>query len=210
MAGLSCLRAGSSPQPTASEEGFTWDWENTTFQPKMTWRLNWGSHRPSSTRDTTRRLLTMTSQCWGTYINHTNYWDYHRYYNKYNVCLISRLPSYAKQLPNLGVACLPKPRQALPVHKLCTIIGWGKRRSTDVYGAELLHEAQVIPRNSASIFHNFFPVNVSCVRFIISLTYSYVKHVKRDVGIFPLLFSTRLFKTSLTPVEFSRGLIFFK
>lgn len=55
----------------------------------------------------------------------------------------SRLPTYAEHLPNLGVACLPKPRQPLPVHKLCTIIGWGKRRSTDVYGAELLHEAQV-------------------------------------------------------------------
>ncbi|XP_075232907.1 uncharacterized protein LOC142331113 isoform X2 [Lycorma delicatula] len=41
-------------------------------------------------------------------------------------------------------ACLPQPYQPLPTTKLCTIIGWGKRRTTDAFGTDILQEAQVI------------------------------------------------------------------
>lgn len=40
-------------------------------------------------------------------------------------------------------ACLPQPYQTLPTTKLCTIIGWGKRRTTDIFGTDILQEAQV-------------------------------------------------------------------
>ncbi|XP_071440074.1 uncharacterized protein [Hetaerina americana] len=42
-----------------------------------------------------------------------------------------------------GLACLPRPRQALPLRRLCTIIGWGKRKSSDAFGTDILHEAEV-------------------------------------------------------------------
>ncbi|RZF47746.1 hypothetical protein LSTR_LSTR006010 [Laodelphax striatellus] len=43
--------------------------------------------------------------------------------------------------------CLPRDYQALPpTTSLCTIIGWGKRKSTDHYGTDVLHEAQVCVR----------------------------------------------------------------
>lgn len=42
-----------------------------------------------------------------------------------------------------GVACLPRPRQPLPARRLCTILGWGKRRSSDMFGTDVLQEAQV-------------------------------------------------------------------
>ncbi|XP_039300144.1 trypsin-like [Nilaparvata lugens] len=45
-------------------------------------------------------------------------------------------------LPN--PVCLPRGYQALPpTSSLCTIIGWGKRKDTDHYGTDILHEAQV-------------------------------------------------------------------
>jgi hypothetical protein len=41
-------------------------------------------------------------------------------------------------------ACLPRHEQELPpVHQLCTIIGWGKKRSSDAFGTDILHEAMV-------------------------------------------------------------------
>lgn len=57
-------------------------------------------------------------------------------------------------------ACLPNPHQVLPTTKLCTIIGWGKRRLTDAYGTDVLHEAQVtifvkIPINNYNAITNF-------------------------------------------------------
>lgn len=42
-----------------------------------------------------------------------------------------------------GVACLPKPRDHLPFKKMCTIVGWGKRKASDQFGTDILHEAQV-------------------------------------------------------------------
>ncbi len=54
-------------------------------------------------------------------------------------------PSHKRSVidqPN--AACLPHPDQALPPPGTkCTIIGWGKRRNTDLYGSDVLHEAQI-------------------------------------------------------------------
>lgn len=75
---------------------------------------------------------------------------FHKFHSEMKYVLINyknmyvfRLPTLARNYRHLGFACLPKPRQALPVSKLCTIIGWGKRRSTDAYGSDILHEAEV-------------------------------------------------------------------
>lgn len=54
-----------------------------------------------------------------------------------------RLPFPAR--PDLGhsIACLPPAHQPLPPHTSCVILGWGKKRATDVHGTRILHEAQV-------------------------------------------------------------------
>ncbi|CAG2055698.1 unnamed protein product [Timema podura] len=39
-------------------------------------------------------------------------------------------------------ACLPRLRQLLPYRRLCYIIGWGKKRSSDNVGTDILHEVQ--------------------------------------------------------------------
>ncbi|RVE47080.1 hypothetical protein evm_008264 [Chilo suppressalis] len=54
-----------------------------------------------------------------------------------------RLPSPARPDLGHGIACLPRPHQILPPHTSCVILGWGKKRPTDVHGTRLLHEAQV-------------------------------------------------------------------
>ncbi|XP_077285807.1 uncharacterized protein LOC143910998 [Arctopsyche grandis] len=59
-----------------------------------------------------------------------------------NDVALLRLPTLARHYRH-GIACLPKPRQILPVNRMCTIIGWGKRRSTDAHGSDILHEAEV-------------------------------------------------------------------
>ncbi|KAJ2947012.1 hypothetical protein O0L34_g16356 [Tuta absoluta] len=60
-----------------------------------------------------------------------------------NDVALLRLPEPAR--PNLGhgIACLPQPKQALPPHTTCVILGWGKKRASDVHGTRILHEAQV-------------------------------------------------------------------
>lgn len=54
-----------------------------------------------------------------------------------------RLPESARPDLGHGVACLPAPHQPLPPHTSCVILGWGKKRPTDVHGTRVLHEAQV-------------------------------------------------------------------
>lgn len=49
----------------------------------------------------------------------------------------------------IGLACLPQRFQPLPKEHECTIIGWGKRRSIDQNGTNLLHEAEVSETSSA-------------------------------------------------------------
>ena len=40
-------------------------------------------------------------------------------------------------------ACLPEQDEELPVGTKCKIIGWGKKKSSSVFGTEVLHEAEV-------------------------------------------------------------------
>ncbi|CAG4937724.1 unnamed protein product [Colias eurytheme] len=54
-----------------------------------------------------------------------------------------RLPAPARPDLGHGIACLPNPHQILAPHTSCVILGWGKRRPTDVHGTRILHEAQV-------------------------------------------------------------------
>lgn len=54
-----------------------------------------------------------------------------------------RLPETVQMGDGVQLACLPQPRQSLPITQKCTIIGWGKESSTHVFGTEVLHEAEV-------------------------------------------------------------------
>ncbi|XP_038210334.1 transmembrane protease serine 12 [Zerene cesonia] len=54
-----------------------------------------------------------------------------------------RLPAPARPDLGHGIACLPNPHQILAPHTSCVILGWGKRRPSDVHGTRILHEAQV-------------------------------------------------------------------
>ncbi|CAH2107311.1 unnamed protein product [Euphydryas editha] len=60
-----------------------------------------------------------------------------------NDVALLRLPEPARPELGHGIACLPKPHQILPPHSTCIILGWGKKRPTDVHGTRILHEAQV-------------------------------------------------------------------
>ncbi|XP_047514997.1 transmembrane protease serine 9 [Pieris napi] len=54
-----------------------------------------------------------------------------------------RLPAPARPDLGHGIACLPNPHQLLAPHTTCVILGWGKKRPSDVHGTRILHEAQV-------------------------------------------------------------------
>ncbi|XP_065331716.1 vitamin K-dependent protein C-like [Cloeon dipterum] len=41
------------------------------------------------------------------------------------------------------VVCLPQLGERPPTHKLCTIIGWGKKKASDFEGSEVLHQTEV-------------------------------------------------------------------
>ncbi|XP_041976469.1 chymotrypsinogen 2 [Aricia agestis] len=60
-----------------------------------------------------------------------------------NDVALLRLPAPARPDLGHGVACLPQPHELLPPHTSCVILGWGKKRPTDVHGTRILHEAQV-------------------------------------------------------------------
>lgn len=61
-----------------------------------------------------------------------------------NDVALLRLPMSVRSDRYRSIACLPKSRQILPFHQMCSIIGWGKRRSSDMFGTDVLQEAQVI------------------------------------------------------------------
>ena len=53
-------------------------------------------------------------------------------------------PAQSAGSASIGVACLPRPSQALPAAgSKCTIIGWGKEQSAHVFGTDVLHQAEV-------------------------------------------------------------------
>lgn len=61
-----------------------------------------------------------------------------------NDVALLRLPAEVRPDKYWGFACLPRYKQELPpAQQLCTIIGWGKRRSGDPFGTDVLHEATV-------------------------------------------------------------------
>lgn len=61
-----------------------------------------------------------------------------------NDVALLRLPEAIKfGQQGIRLACLPQPGQSLPITQKCTIIGWGKERSSHVFGTEVLHEAEV-------------------------------------------------------------------
>ncbi len=70
-----------------------------------------------------------------------------------NDVALLRLPEAIK-LGQQGIrlACLPQPGQSLPITQKCTIIGWGKERSSHVFGTEVLHEAEVTGDAKSSRF----------------------------------------------------------
>jgi hypothetical protein len=62
-----------------------------------------------------------------------------------NDVALLRLPVDVRPDKYRGFACLPRHEQELPpAHRLCTIIGWGKKRSSDAFGTDVLHEATVL------------------------------------------------------------------
>jgi len=70
-----------------------------------------------------------------------------------NDVALLRLPGEVRPDKYRGFACLPRHDQELPpVHHLCTIIGWGKKRSSDAFGTDVLHEATVFESHSAHLF----------------------------------------------------------
>lgn len=72
-----------------------------------------------------------------------------------NDVALLRLPISVKFDKFRAVACLPRPRQSLPSNQLCTIIGWGKRRSSDMFGTDILQEAQVRTLDEPSASQTF-------------------------------------------------------
>jgi hypothetical protein len=61
-----------------------------------------------------------------------------------NDVALLRLPIGVRPDKYRAFACLPRHEQELPpVNQLCTIIGWGKKRSSDAFGTDILQEATV-------------------------------------------------------------------
>lgn len=86
-----------------------------------------------------------------------------------NDVALLKLPKPVPNGVHSGIACLPRPRQHLPIKRLCTIVGWGKRSTTDAYGTDILHEAQVISSShfqyiwwslSRLVFSNYYYLDV--------------------------------------------------
>ena len=47
------------------------------------------------------------------------------------------------RISSFSPACLPDENAELPVGTKCTIVGWGKERNKNVFGTDVLHEAEV-------------------------------------------------------------------
>lgn len=60
-----------------------------------------------------------------------------------NDLALLHLPTPVQTEEQFGVACLPRARQSLPTNRTCTIIGWGKRKASDMFGTDILREAEV-------------------------------------------------------------------
>lgn len=67
-----------------------------------------------------------------------------------------------KMTKYVSVACLPPPNEFKEVDSLGTILGWGKRKDTAVFGSDVLHQAQVpivSPRDCKTVYEDYFISN---------------------------------------------------
>ncbi|XP_032598940.1 uncharacterized protein LOC6557425 [Drosophila grimshawi] len=82
-----------------------------------------------------------------------------------DVALLS-LPKKVNSTRWIGYSCLPRPYQPLPENVHCTVIGWGKRRNSDVVGTSVLHQADVpiIPMGNCSKVYRDYTItkNMFC------------------------------------------------
>lgn len=59
----------------------------------------------------------------------------------------------------VSVACLPSARQHLQVNSKGTILGWGKRKDTAMFGSDVLHQADVpivSPKDCRLVYEDYF------------------------------------------------------
>jgi len=64
-----------------------------------------------------------------------------------------------KMTKYVSVACLPPPLEYQAVSSLGTILGWGKRKDTELYGSDVLHQAQVpivSPQACKKVYEDYF------------------------------------------------------
>ncbi|XP_076459669.1 uncharacterized protein LOC143292888 [Babylonia areolata] len=72
-----------------------------------------------------------------------------------NDIALVRLKTPLEERTHPGYACLPDPGFSPDRDSLCYIVGWGKRRNTHLFGADVLHEAQVpvvSPKRCQNVF----------------------------------------------------------
>lgn len=64
-----------------------------------------------------------------------------------------------KMTKQVSVACLPNAKDKLQVDDLATILGWGKRKDTAMFGSDVLHQAKVpivSVRDCKSVYEDYF------------------------------------------------------
>ncbi|XP_023721183.1 uncharacterized protein LOC111871972 isoform X1 [Cryptotermes secundus] len=83
-----------------------------------------------------------------------------------NDVALLRLPMEVHPDKYQAFACLPRHEQELPpAHQMCTILGWGKKRSSDAFGTDILHEAMVF----LFAFHRPLPLSTTHSLFIFQM-----------------------------------------
>lgn len=60
-----------------------------------------------------------------------------------NDIALLKLEKPVTESDSVGFACLPEAKDKLKERHLCYILGWGKEKSTDIHGSDVLREAQV-------------------------------------------------------------------
>lgn len=79
-----------------------------------------------------------------------------------NDIALLRLRSPLKMNKFVSPACLPSTNDSLPVDSLGTILGWGKRKNSEVFGTDVLHQAEVPVADISDckkVYENYFISN---------------------------------------------------
>ena len=79
-----------------------------------------------------------------------------------NDIAVLRLRTPLKMNRFVSPVCLPSSEDNMPVDSLGTILGWGKRRNSAVFGTDVLHQAQVPIADSddcKAVYENYFISN---------------------------------------------------